>query len=227
MGGGFWRYSLRSVIATSASSDVARDDDRQLQVADRLLEALAADAVREHPQRRQRAALDLAHGRPVAVLLPVVALVVERGPVDIGLARDHSGDAGLLLRLELVGVDGARALVLAQRVQGAGRLLAPGLLALQLAGVPGADVDDRRGGRTLGPLQRPAIGDLARDERRAGRGLDRADRPAGWRTARRAGRSARPVGPPPWTAGRGPMSRRGPTSRRRSGRIASRPTGPA
>ena len=37
---------------------------------------------------------------------------------------------------------------------------APGQ-ALQLAGVPGPDVDDRRGGRTLGPLQWPAIGDLA------------------------------------------------------------------
>ena len=99
---------------------------------------------------------------------PNAGLVVVR-PLerDVHLARDHPRDPLLLGRRDRVGVDRSRALLLVERVDRPCRLGPPGLLAGELAGVPGAHLG--RGGRGgLGALDRAAVRDVTGDERPPG-----------------------------------------------------------
>ena len=84
---------------------------------------------------------------------------------------------------DVVGVDRGRALLDPDLVDRPGGLLSPGLLALPLAGVAGT----RLGRRGDAPLERAAVGDVARDERRVGHQRARS---AGASIARRRDREA-------------------------------------
>ena len=179
--GGFWRYSLRSVITTSASSTSRATIDRQLELADRLLEALAAHAVGQYAERRQRIGRDRQRGR----------LTIGRRGLD-PIRR------GLVVLRQIGRVDGPRALVDLDSIERPAGLLAPGALALELAGVPRPQIDDRRG--LLAALHRAAIGDLPRDERPfSAAGVVGGDGEAlpGKRPARRVPVARRPSAAPP------------------------------
>ena len=130
--------------------DVPRDDDRQLQLAHRLLEALAADALRQHPERRQRPGpLDVEDRTGRLLAIPGSRGLGPVGPPEIGLG------------LDVVRVDRPGPLLGLERVEGACRLLPPGTLPIALPCVACPLVgSDTRGE----PLERPTVRDVAGDE---------------------------------------------------------------
>ena len=94
--------------------------DRQPEVADRLFETLAADALGQDAQRGQRRAARNQQGFAALPLLDPEWCVV------------------IVIRLEVVGVDGGSPLLGLERLEGPRCLVAPGLLPLELAGLAGA-----------------------------------------------------------------------------------------
>jgi hypothetical protein len=126
---------------------VTSDHDRQLQIADRLFEPLAADALRQDTERRQwRASGD--EDRPAVGAF----LGAQREPVEIVV-------------LEVFRVDRAGPVLGLHRAQGAAGLICPGLLALELSRLAGPGLGCGRG---RAALERSAVGQLPGHERRLG-----------------------------------------------------------
>ena len=82
-----------------------------------------------------------------------------------GPSSAPSGSFVEVVVLELLGVDRARAVLGLQRIEGPAGLLAPRLLALELARLAGARLGS---GQRRAALERAAIGDVPGDERRLG-----------------------------------------------------------
>src|SRR3954468_4783602 len=129
--------------------DVAGDHDGELQITDGLLEALPADALRQDVEGRQRRAARDEDGPTIRAFLGTERKLVE------------------IVIFEIVRVDRSRPVLRLQRIEGTGRLVAPGLLALKLAGLAGARL---RCGRESATFERPAVGQVASDEWRGSRG---------------------------------------------------------
>ena len=119
--------------------DVAGDLDGQLKVADRLLQPLPTDALGQDLERRQRGAAR--HEDRLAVLA--------------FLDPDRCVDERIVLVVEIVGVHRASPFVGPEGRQRAGGLIAPRLLAIELARLAGARVGHRRSA----PFERSTIGD--------------------------------------------------------------------
>ncbi len=131
--------------AEPAHRERRADHDRQPQVADRLFEPLAAHALRQHAEGRQRRATG--NEDRLAVLT---------------LGRSERERLALPVLVEGLGVDRRGPLLRLVRLHRTRRLVAPRLLPVELARLAGTRLE-RRGSSAA--LQRSAVRDVTCDER--------------------------------------------------------------